>query len=114
MSPGALRITVAIVCVVGIAGMIVGSIADNNGVAITFGLVMAAATLCLIAVTAVTGSDGSGGRDERSAITDEEAAEGIEQQVAALVDAGADEPALRTLVGDAIRLGRTARSPRRR
>jgi hypothetical protein len=109
MSPGAVRIAVAVVCVVGIAGMIVGSIADNNGVAITFGLVMAAATLCLIAVTAVTGSDKVG---DPGTITDEEAAEAIEHQVRALVDAGAEEESLRALVGDAIRLGRTAR-PRR-
>ena len=39
--------------VAGIGGMIVGSILDNNGVAITFGLVTAAAALGLILVTMV-------------------------------------------------------------
>ena len=43
--------------VAGIAGMIVGSIADNNGVAITFGLITAVAAVGLILVTAVAGPE---------------------------------------------------------
>lgn len=110
MSPKAVRIAVALVCIGGIAGMIVGSIADNNGVAITFGLIMATATLCLILVTAVSGPDGYTSGRTHAPITDEVAAERIERQVQALVDAGANEAEVRELVGDAIRLGRGART----
>jgi hypothetical protein len=53
----AIRRVVIIVCGLGIAGMIIGSIADNNGTAITFGLISAAAAVCLIAATAATGPD---------------------------------------------------------
>ena len=54
MTPGAVRGAVIVVCVGGIAGMIIGSVADNNAVALTFGLVTAAAVACLIVVTAVS------------------------------------------------------------
>ena len=53
MSPGAIRRLVAAVCVAGIAGMIASSIADNNGAAITFGVVTAVAVLCSMTATAV-------------------------------------------------------------
>jgi hypothetical protein len=48
----AIRRAVIVVCVIGIAGMIIGSIADNNGTAITFGLITAVAVVGLIAATA--------------------------------------------------------------
>ena len=53
MNPSAIRRIVAVVCVAGIAGMIASSIADNNGAAITFGVVTAVAILCSMTATAV-------------------------------------------------------------
>src|SRR3954470_1378347 len=53
MSARAVRRIVVTVFVLGIAGMIAGSIADNNGAALTAGLVSAAASLCLLVATAV-------------------------------------------------------------
>ena len=48
-----LRIAVVVVCIGGIAGMIIGSVAgNNNGVVITFGLVTAVSVLVLMAVSA--------------------------------------------------------------
>jgi hypothetical protein len=41
------------VCACGIAGMIVSSVLNHNGAAITFGLVTAAAVLCSMVATAV-------------------------------------------------------------
>lgn len=101
MSLTALRISVAVVCVAGIAGMIVGSIADSNGVALTFGLLSAAATITLIFATAVRISPApvvTLGRDEAQA-------ELVEERVRALVAGGADELAVRELVRESVRLG---------
>ena len=82
--------TVIAVCVAGIAGMIVSSIADNSGAALTFGVVTAVAVLVLIAVTA------AGPRP----LSDADA-ERLEQRIQQLVAAGADEAAVRALVRDA-------------
>ena len=99
MSPKAVRRIVVAVCVLGIAGMIVTSIADSTGGALTFGLVTAVAVLGLILVTAVTG--GPVAPEGGDAL-----AERVERQVEALVGDGADEDTVRRLVGDAVRLGR--------
>ena len=96
MTPGAVRGAVIVVCVGGIAGMIIGSIADNNAVALTFGLVTAAAVACLIVVTAVTAP---------TATRTEERAERVEELIQGLVSAGADEDDVRSLVREAARLG---------
>jgi hypothetical protein len=80
--------------VAGIAGMIVSSIADNSGAALTFGVVTAVAVLVLIAVTA------SGPRP----IAEEDAAE-LERAIRGLVAAGADEVEVRDLVRRARKLG---------
>jgi hypothetical protein len=93
MSPRAVRLTVIAVCVCGIAGMIVSSIADNSGAAVTFGIVTAVAVLVLIAVTA------AGPRPSSEA----EAAR-LEASIQDLVASGADEAAVRDLVRDARRL----------
>jgi hypothetical protein len=91
--------------VAGIAGMIAGSIADNNGAAMTAGIVTAVAVLCLIVTTAVTG-----GADVAPAPADAEAlAEHLESQIQALAHAGADEQQLRVLAGTAVKLGETRR-----
>jgi hypothetical protein len=102
VQPRIVRRLVLVVFVGGIAGMIVGSIADNNGIAITFGLVTAVAAICLMLVTSVTAAT-------ESVRFDEARAEELEGRIQALVDAGADEDELRDLVRDAVLLGRTAR-----
>jgi hypothetical protein len=91
------RRLVVVVCVAGIGGMIAGSVADNNAVAMTFGLVTAAAALCLIVATAV-GGRAPGLAGERSAR--------VEQLAADLVAGGADDGAIRRLVRESVRLGR--------
>jgi hypothetical protein len=92
---------VVAVCGVGVAGMIVSSIADDNGAALTFGLVTAAAVACLMVATAVTGPGGG-----RGLPPDELQAERVEGLVRQVVAAGAEEPLVRTLVREAVRLGR--------
>lgn len=108
MSPRAIRLVVQIICVAGIAGMIAGSIADNNGVAITFGLITAVAVLGLILVTSTAGPGafakrrtGPGGGPT---LDDETAAE-LEARVQRLVDGGADEGEVRLLVRRALDAG---------
>ena len=99
MSPRVVRRVVIAVCVAGIAGMIVSSIADNTGAALTAGLVTAIAVLCLIVATAVTGAQGLGVSDLL--------ANDVEERVESLVADGADEAEVRALVGAAVKLGRS-------
>ena len=99
MSPVAVRRVVIVVCVAGIAGMIASSIADNNGAALTAGLVTVVAVLCLIVATAVAVA-GAGDATVESLAAD------VDEQVDLLVEAGADEAKVRALVGAAVRLGR--------
>jgi hypothetical protein len=91
------------VCVGGIAGMIVGSVADNNDVALTFGLITAAAVLCLMVATAVSPSTTqaatAGGFDDAQAAR-------VEHLVQRLIAEGVREDDVRELVGEAVRLGR--------
>jgi hypothetical protein len=98
MSPHAVRRTVVVVCAGGIAGMIVASIASNNGAALAAGLVTAGASLCLVAVTAVSQATPAGVEPREMAV--------LEEQVADLVAGGADERRVRDLVRTATRLGR--------
>jgi len=107
-----IRRLVVMVFVVGIAGMIIGSIADNNGTAITFGLVAAAASVGLILVTAVAGPSGFTTGASPAPVTDEELALDVERRIEELVAAGADESSLRDLVRSAVRLGRRAEQAR--
>jgi hypothetical protein len=115
MSPRWIRRIVIVVFVAGIAGMIAGSVADNNGVAITFGLVTAAAAVGLILVTSVAPPDAfrsgrSGPASSRSAPNvDEVLAADVEVRIESLVKAGADERTVRQLVQRAVELGRGAR-----
>lgn len=85
-----------VVCAGGIAGMIVGSILDNNAIAMTFGLTTAAAVLCLLVATAV-GNGPASGDVARTAR--------VEELVGRLVDGGADEEVVRALVAEAGRGG---------
>lgn len=110
MSPRAVRRIVLAVCVAGIAGMIVSSINDNNGAALTAGLVTAVAVLCLIVATAVTGGQRASTTEAAPGHGAEDLGAEIERGVQHLVDAGADEAQVRALVGEAVRLGQ-ARQP---
>lgn len=102
MKPAAARLVLRLVAVAGIPGIIVGSIAGNDAVAMTFGAITATAALCLILVTAISPvvplSADSLGLD-------------LEEQIAAVVVAGATEAQVRALVADAIRLGHVLRDP---
>ena len=84
------RAVAAAVCAIGIGGMIVGSIADSNPAALTFGLSAAVSALCLIAVSAVAPSS-------RTTIPEDTAAE-LEDLIQSLVRDGAHEGAVRRLV----------------
>jgi hypothetical protein len=106
MSVGAVRwASMGLFFLVGIPGMIVSSINDRTGAAVTFGLISVAAVLALIAATAV-----ATGRIPPDATGPVPPAEGegadLEEGIQALVGAGADETAVRDLVRRAVRLGR--------
>ncbi len=116
--PGVVRWLAMAACLaVSIPGMIVSSVRDNPGAAINFGLVGAAATLCLIAVTAVVvdpsplrvtvplaGPAGVAAHEEAEAL-----GAALERQIGALVEAGADEKQLRDTVRLALRLASARR-----
>ncbi len=110
MSPRSVRRLVLAVFVGGIGGMILGSILDNNGLAITFGLVTATAALGLILVTMVAGPTGFAprGADQPGPAgeDDEHAGASVEEQVDLLIAAGADEGDVRELVRRSIAFGR--------
>ena len=110
LSPRIVRRVVLVVFVCGIGGMIGGSIADNNGIAITFGLITAVAALALVLITSVSPAGALDGRlDSERAEADERLAADVEARIDGLVDAGADETAVRRLVGRAVELGRSRR-----
>jgi hypothetical protein len=120
ISAGAVRVVALVVCVVGIGGMIVTSILNHNGAAVTFGLVTAVAVLCSMVARAVaaeveqrlSGDRGPASQGPPVSVATDALAEMVERQVQTVVAAGADEAAVRQLVGEAVRLGR-ALSPRR-
>jgi hypothetical protein len=97
VSAAGIRRALNAVCVAGVAGMIATSIADSPGGALTFGLLTAVAAFGIIIVTAVTNGGAARSADEMG--------EAIEDRVQALVEAGADEQAVRSLVRDAVQLG---------
>ena len=88
------------VFVLGIAGMIVGSIADNNGTAIAFGIATALAAACLVVATA--------SQNPPRLTFDESTAQNLESTIQDLVSEGADEKELRDLVKQSVELGRGA------
>jgi len=90
------------VCVLAIAGMIVASVTDHNGIAIATGLTAAVAIICLILVTAVAGPEAFGAPPP----IDEAAAADLERRIDAFVAAGADEAEVRSLVRAAGRIYR--------
>jgi membrane protein YdbS with pleckstrin-like domain len=104
MSVRRFRTAAAVVWVAGIAGMIVNSIrGNNNGWVVTSGMATAIASIVVLAVTNAT-------QHARVDVFEEADAERLEGQVSGLVDAGADETAVRTLVRDAMRAGGRRRS----
>lgn len=107
ITPRLVRGIVLLWCAGGIIGMIITSISDNIDGAITFGLLTAAAVLCLILVTAVAGRDAFGPPGE----PDPDHAAHVERQIQALVRDGVDETRLRQLTRDAVDLGREMGTP---
>ena len=107
MTARAVRRVVVAVCALGIAGMIVASVADNTGAALTFGLITTTAVVALVVATAVTTPTASSRQGERA--PDETVAARVEELVAGLVAGGADEQEVRAVVREAVRLGRTTR-----
>jgi hypothetical protein len=107
IGPRGIRRIVIVVFVLGIGGMIAGSILDNNGFAITFGLITAIAALALVLVTQVS-PPGSLAKPAKptAPIVDERLAADLESRIETLVAEGANETEVRKLVGRAIELGR--------
>ncbi len=101
MSLRTLRTICAGIFVSGIAGLIIGSVLNNNGAVLTVGLITVVAAVSLLAASAVT-------RREPIDAFAEADAEQLESAVQRLVDAGAAETEVRNLVRDAVRLGRRA------
>ena len=88
------------VFVCGIAGLIISSVAgNNNGLVLTIGGFIVLAAIVLMTVNTVTVHD-------RIDAFDDAAAEQLEARVADLVQQGADEDDVRTLVREARRSGR--------
>jgi metal-dependent amidase/aminoacylase/carboxypeptidase family protein len=86
--------------VAGIPALIVSSIRGNNaGWVITFGMITAFAAVILIAVSATTST-------KRIDAFDDVVAERVEQRIRTLVEAGANETEVRSLVRDTIDLSR--------
>jgi len=102
ISPRGIRRIVIGVCALAIVGMIVSSITTHNGIAIATGLIAAVAILCLILVTAVAGPEAFGGPPS----VDEAAAADLERRVESLVDSGADEAEVRSLIRATRRLSK--------
>ncbi|MDQ6617531.1 MAG: hypothetical protein M3083_22990 [Actinomycetota bacterium] len=119
ISVGAVRTSALVVCVAGIAGMIVTSILNHNGAAVTFGLITAVAVLCSMVAKAVAaeaerrlgGQPSLPGPGPEPALATDALAEMVEDRVQAVIASGADEAAVRQLVGEAVRLGRTLAPP---
>jgi hypothetical protein len=107
IGPRGIRRIVIVVFVLGIGGMIAGSILDNNGFAITFGLITAIAALALVLVTQVSPPGSLAKPAQPTApIVDERLAADLESRIETLVAEGANETEVRKLVGRAIELGR--------
>ena len=95
------RITRACIAVFvcGIAGLIVSSVAgNNNGLVLSIGGAIVIAAIVLMTVNTVTVHD-------RIDAFDEAAAEQLETHVRQLVEQGADEADVRSLVREARRIG---------
>ena len=95
-----IRLTSGLIFVASIAGLIVTSINGNNeGWVLTIGMVSAITAIVLIVTSAVASPR------RNPAFVDADA-EVVERRVRELVDAGADEAAVRDLVRLTLKLGR--------
>ncbi|MFM7755292.1 MAG: hypothetical protein ACKO84_00885 [Actinomycetota bacterium] len=95
-----IRWSCAVVFVACIAGLIISSIAGNDeGWVLSIGMVGVGAAIVSIVVSLVTS-------ERRIPVFSDVRAEGIERRIEELVAAGADEEAIRTLVREAVDLGR--------
>ncbi len=95
-----IRISCAVIFVLGIAGMIISSIAGNNvGVVTTIGIMTAIAALVLL-IASVSSSP------VRLDAFNEANAQILERQIVELIKSGTNETALRSIVRDATKLGR--------
>lgn len=110
------RTLTLLVCGAGIAGMIVTSILNHNGAAVTFGLITAVAVLCSMVAKAVAADTeqrlGRPLEGDDAGVPVDALADLVEHQVQDLVGHGADEDTVRQLVGEAVRLGRGLGSER--
>ncbi|HUR76657.1 MAG TPA: hypothetical protein VMZ22_01820 [Acidimicrobiales bacterium] len=93
-----LRSAVIAVCAAAIPTMIVGSVLERNGIALTAGLCAAVAVGCLLVATAVAPIP--------RPITAEDEAARVEALIGEVTAQGADEATARSLAQAAIRLGR--------
>ena len=100
LAPGTLRGAALLLCATGIVGMIITSIADEVGAAITFGFIGATGAFALLLVGVLVPAV------ESAASWDEDRAAAVEDAVQRLVAAGADEEDLRSTIAAAIHLGR--------
>ncbi len=112
LSVRTVRTLAIVVCVAGIAGMIVTSILNHNGAAVTLGLITAVAVLCSMVAKAVAADTEQrlGAPAPRGDVAPDDLADLVERQVLLVVSEGADEGSVRQLVGEAVRLGRTLAS----
>ena len=106
VSPRLVRRAVLGVFVSGIIGMIVSSILDSTGGAITFGLLTAVAAIALVLVTSVSPPGALAKPGAIGAGLDDRVAADLEARVSALVEAGAHEDQVRRLVSRSIEYGR--------
>ncbi|MGH9101782.1 MAG: hypothetical protein ACRDYD_02185 [Acidimicrobiales bacterium] len=98
------RRVVAVVCALGVVGMIVSAVARALPAVLASGLVTSAAILCLLVAVAV--SEGMEPSEVVLARAEQEGA-AVESMVSSMTLGGADEGALRALVAAAVRLGRS-------
>ncbi|MBC8195954.1 MAG: hypothetical protein ISR43_09495 [Acidimicrobiia bacterium] len=100
VAPSVVRGVGLVFCVVGIAGMIITSIADSINAAIAFGFVGATGALALLLVGVLVPAV------ERAASSDMAMSAEVKERVVRLVAAGADEDEVRAVVKAATDLGR--------
>jgi len=95
-----IRVICSTIFVLGIAGMIITSVAGNNvGLVNTIGGATAISALVLLVATITSNT-------VRPEVFVEADAERVERQISRLVEGGADETQVRDLVRDATNLGR--------
>jgi hypothetical protein len=95
-----IRIVCAVIFVLGIAGMIISSIAGNNvGIVTTIGATTAVTAIVLLIATVAAST-------AQLEVFNEAQAQRLERKISALVKSGTDETSLRSVVRDASKLGR--------